>query len=172
MLSPSWSSSLYQVQLPLWADHLVRGFPSLPSSSSQLCYKIIISIWRIRNEGSERLSNLANMNSTLLTCLTAPSTVPCSESSICSWDHVAVDVPLILIQERYPVWMYFLHLLSLSYEEGRAHLSLLCQLCHCTTCIQLHSGFPGGEVVKNPPANAGDTGSSPGPGRSHVPWSN
>ena len=28
-------------------------------------------------------------------------------------------------------------------------------------------GFPGGTVVKNPPANAGDTGSSPGPGRSH-----
>ena len=33
-------------------------------------------------------------------------------------------------------------------------------------------GFPGGTVVKNPPANAGDTGSSPGPGRSHMPRSN
>ena len=33
-------------------------------------------------------------------------------------------------------------------------------------------GFPGGAVLKNPPANAGDTGSSPGPGRSHVPRSN
>ena len=32
--------------------------------------------------------------------------------------------------------------------------------------------FPGGAVVKNPPANAGDTGSSPGLGRSHMPWSN
>ena len=32
--------------------------------------------------------------------------------------------------------------------------------------------FPGGAVVKNPPANARDTGSSPGPGRSHMPWSN
>ena len=32
--------------------------------------------------------------------------------------------------------------------------------------------FPGGTVVKNPPANAGDTGSSPGLGRSHVPRSN
>ena len=29
--------------------------------------------------------------------------------------------------------------------------------------------FPGGTVVKNSPANAGDTGSSPGPGRSHMP---
>ena len=31
-------------------------------------------------------------------------------------------------------------------------------------------GFPGGSVVKNPPANAGDTSSIPDPGRSHVPW--
>ena len=41
-------------------------------------------------------------------------------------------------------------------------------------------GFPGGAVVKNPPgivvknppANAGDMGSSPGPGGSHMPRSN
>ena len=33
-------------------------------------------------------------------------------------------------------------------------------------------GFPGGAVVKNLPDNAGDTGLSPGPGRSHVPRSN
>ena len=32
--------------------------------------------------------------------------------------------------------------------------------------------FPGGAVVKNSPANAGDTGSSPGPERSHMPRSN
>ena len=30
-------------------------------------------------------------------------------------------------------------------------------------------GFPGGSAVKNLPANAGDTGSIPDPGRSHVP---
>ena len=33
-------------------------------------------------------------------------------------------------------------------------------------------GFPGGAVVKNPPANAGDMGSVPGLGRSHMPQSN
>ena len=33
-------------------------------------------------------------------------------------------------------------------------------------------GFPGGAVAENLPANAGDTGSSPGLGRSHMPWSN
>ena len=31
--------------------------------------------------------------------------------------------------------------------------------------------FPGGAVVKNLPANAGDTGSIPGPERFHMPRS-
>ena len=46
-------------------------------------------------------------------------------------------------------------------------------------CTNLYShkkknvqGFPGGAVVENPPAKAGDTGSSPGLGRSHMPRSN
>ena len=33
-------------------------------------------------------------------------------------------------------------------------------------------GFPGGTVVESLPADAGDTGSSPGLGRSHMPRSN
>ena len=33
-------------------------------------------------------------------------------------------------------------------------------------------GFTGGTVVENLPASAGDTGSSPGLGRSHMPRSN
>ena len=37
--------------------------------------------------------------------------------------------------------------------------------------IKMNGGFPGGAVVKNLPANAGDTGSSPGLGRSHMPRS-
>ena len=47
-----------------------------------------------------------------------------------------------------------------------------------TSAILLHvtktkpRDFPGGAVVKNPPANAGDMGSSPGPERFHVLWSN
>ena len=31
-----------------------------------------------------------------------------------------------------------------------------------------NEGFPGGSVVKNPPASAGDLGLIPGPGRSHM----
>ena len=39
--------------------------------------------------------------------------------------------------------------------------------------LKEYSGdFPGGAVVENPPANAGDTGLSLGPGRSHMPRSN
>ena len=37
---------------------------------------------------------------------------------------------------------------------------------------KLKQDFPGGAVVKNPAANVGDTGSIPGPGRSHMPRSN
>jgi len=33
---------------------------------------------------------------------------------------------------------------------------------------QKSQGFPGGSVVKNPPANAGDTGSIPDPGTFHM----
>ena len=37
---------------------------------------------------------------------------------------------------------------------------------------QMDREFPGFPVVKNPPANPGDTDSIPGPGQSHIPWSN
>ena len=33
-------------------------------------------------------------------------------------------------------------------------------------------GFPGGSMMKNPPANVGDAGLIPGPRRSHIPYSN
>ena len=36
----------------------------------------------------------------------------------------------------------------------------------------MRKGFPGGAVVENSPANAGDMGLSPGPGGSHMPRSN
>ena len=43
--------------------------------------------------------------------------------------------------------------------------------CNCTKLSELllsARGFPGGSAVKNPPANAGDTGLIPGSGRSPV----
>ena len=64
-------------------------------------------------------------------------------------------------------------LLASSGIETRMLLNIL----HCirqppTTKNYPALGSPGGAVVKNPPANAGDTGSIPGPGRSHMPQSN
>ena len=36
----------------------------------------------------------------------------------------------------------------------------------------IYEGFPGGAVVESLPANAGDVGSRPGLGKSHMPRSN
>ena len=50
-----------------------------------------------------------------------------------------------------------------------------CSYCLHTEFADLKTmfrDFPGGAVVGNPPANAGDTGSSPGPGRPHMLRSN
>ena len=46
--------------------------------------------------------------------------------------------------------------------------------CNLTKSIKIKDtgGFPGGAVVANLPANAGDTGLSPGPEGSHMLWSN
>ena len=52
---------------------------------------------------------------------------------------------------------------SLCYTVGPCWLSILYIVVW---------GFPGGAVVKNPPANEGDMRSSPGPGRSYIHRSN
>ena len=54
------------------------------------------------------------------------------------------------------------------YMEMPGHILSVCLTFKDTAVL----GFPGGTVVKNPPANAGDTGLSPAPGRSHMPRSN
>ena len=43
----------------------------------------------------------------------------------------------------------------------------LCGVCVCV-CLNLTGGFPGDSVVKNPPANVGDTGLILDLGRSHM----
>ena len=62
--------------------------------------------------------------------------------------------------------------ISIFRSLGDSSLLILLHLfCGCLR-VFLFRGFPGGAVVKNPPANAGDTGASPGLGRSHMPQSN
>ena len=48
---------------------------------------------------------------------------------------------------------------------------LLCEF-YLNKNLKDTGGFPGDSVVKNLPANAGDTGSIPGPGKSHMLWGN
>ena len=43
-------------------------------------------------------------------------------------------------------------------------------VCVCVCVCVGGRGFPGGSVVKSLSASAGDAGSSPGPGRFHMPW--
>ena len=57
-------------------------------------------------------------------------------------------------------------------ETGGLILKLAPVMYFCCKENSKIGGFPSGSVGKNPPVNAGDTGSSPGPGRSHTLWSN
>ena len=66
----------------------------------------------------------------------------------------------------------FNHILKDTYKK-QVNYSVMCVI-KMQWCLFYNStwGFPGGAVVKNPPANAGDAGSGPGPGRSHMLQSN
>ena len=57
-----------------------------------------------------------------------------------------------------------------SYTKPKLFISM--EIYPCSNYKNREEGFPGGAVVENLPASAGDTGSSPGLGRSHMPWSN
>ena len=59
-------------------------------------------------------------------------------------------------------------------QETKGHSRLATQLMKLSglRVKPPKEAFPGGAVVKNPPANAGNTGSGPGPGRPHMPQSN
>ena len=59
------------------------------------------------------------------------------------------------------------------YKEEESNLELGILQVNYNSLSKLNfGGFPGGAVVENLPANAGDTGSSPGLGGSHMPRSN
>ena len=61
------------------------------------------------------------------------------------------------------------------YAHSLTYAGTLGSLVHGTEINHSLKGrgdFPGGAVVKIPPAYAGNMGLSPGPGRSHMLWSN
>ena len=65
------------------------------------------------------------------------------------------------IQARDNQWRIYMRAEVIRVKRGK-------HVCHVK---KTRGDSPGGAVVKNLPANAGNTGSSPGPGRSHVPRS-
>ena len=71
------------------------------------------------------------------------------------------------------VTYFILKTISASATESwfRHALSTGCLVCLNTFTLcnyKMLQDFPGGPVVRNPPANAGDMGLIPDPGRSHV----
>ena len=69
--------------------------------------------------------------------------------------------------------MYQLLLVKVLYLNAYIHKEVKSKINKLSFGFKkIEKGFPGGAVVENLPANAGDTGSSPGLGRSHMPQSN
>ena len=72
-------------------------------------------------------------------------------------------------------WIWIL-VLSLSSRVISGRLNNLCcrfLRLHCRNAVlksKWVKGFPDGPVVKNPHYSAGDSGSTPGLGKSHTPW--
>ena len=78
----------------------------------------------------------------------------------CMYAYITVFCPHFLFYvETKGLWCEMSNLVFKWFSEK----SSVSNLKKCT------EGFPGGTVVENLPANAGDTGSSPGLGRSHMP---
>ena len=67
---------------------------------------------------------------------------------------------------RGPMWPVVMHWTA---EVGAGRPQAETEGECCCSSAESGLGFPGGALVKNPPANEGDTGSSPGPGGSHTP---
>ena len=57
-------------------------------------------------------------------------------------------------------------------NKNSSKIQILNIMLYNSNKLLMERDFPGGVVVKNPPANAGHTGSIPGLGRSHMPRSN
>ena len=107
----------------------------------------------------------------------SPSSLPLTHSSpLITLCYFLCDV--ITIWKS--AYQFLVHSLEYVPHKSRNSLCLHPWLLNHASSETMHpsgiqepgQNFPGGAVVKNPPANAGDTGSSPGPGRSHRPWSN
>ena len=86
-------------------------------------------------------------------------------------DILEVRQPLVKYLELRSWSIYFQHFIEIGKGENGKEYGRKKEVI-CQNVKNIFQGFPGGAVVKNPPANAGDTSLSPGLGRSHMPRSN
>ena len=90
--------------------------------------------------------------------------------SCCSFGkHSVVNGSVIL----YTTWSSYWYFESSLWETRRTKNKIeMIEKWYIPRKRRVVPAFPGGTVVKNLPVNVGDTGLSPGPGRSHMPQSN
>ena len=132
-----------------------RFSPSLPASSSAWSCSVI-QLQRSENQESSLIS-LPYVQSITESTDSSPKylSLQATSPSFLRYCNVLLTLSLQLPGLR-------LHTCSTLHTIARAVFSK----CKC-------GDFPGGPVVKNPPANTGDRGSIPGRGiRSHMPWGN
>ena len=87
--------------------------------------------------------------------------------SAIKWNTIKRGMPVILSSLKFSKYLFFFCLFVFFSSQCDHHPY------RCGMLVKnIFWGFPGGEVVENLPAHAGDTGSSPGLGRSHMPRSN
>ena len=115
----------------------------------------------------KRSPSFPSLNPCLLNSYYMPGTAAFTEFAV-YWESILVHFRLQVIETNSP-WLKqrricWLTLLK-SWLEGWASGWLIHGLQNVS------GGFPGDSVVKNPPANAGDTNSIPDPGRPHMVWS-
>ena len=97
------------------------------------------------------------------------------DPSFVRYQYISKDttaLPTIYLFPFYTISILTVHLLQQKIYEVPTTLPGTVLGNRDSAIKNLLRDFPGGPVVKNPPANAGDTGFIPGPGRPHMPWNN
>ena len=93
----------------------------------------------------------------------------CMYIYICICMYVCIHTHTHTQAELYILLWNFLQDILFSYKKRNRMVCIVC--CH-SNLKKKRRGFPGGSVVQNLPANAGDMSLIPGLGRPHMPRSN
>ena len=116
-----------------------------------LSYVLIVFIFRAILAGH---SKMESTEFPYTPCPSTHTTHPHRQHPSPGGTFVRTDEPLLTSYNRQSAWF------MLQFTLGD-----ICSL-DLDKCIKTRMGFPGGSLVKNPPANAGDAGLIPGSGRS------